>query len=197
VALYFTSDLHFGDDRLMIFSRDFYFNSMDEMHEKIINNFNQILSYDDSLVIMGDVCYNKEYIDLIDEIKCKEKILIIGNYDTDKLQLLRKKFDVVHDQKYIQLEYKENDCFGILISHKPVDIVAAKLHSDISETLELGICGHVHGLWKVQKTPLPIINVSVDVWNFKPVSFARIFEQYHAIINYYDENVFLEEFNSK
>ena len=41
--LYFTSNLHFGDPRLEIFSRDFFFNSLEEMHDTIINNFNQIL----------------------------------------------------------------------------------------------------------------------------------------------------------
>ena len=193
MSLYFTSDLHFGDPRLEIFSRDFFFNSLEEMHDTIINNFNQVLKPEDTLVIIGDVCYDSNYIDLIDRIECKDKILIIGNYDTDKLNLLKDKFVVIHDQKYIQLEYKENDYFGILVSHKPVDIVNAKFNSDISETLEFGICGQVHGLWKVQKYPIPIVNVSVECWNFKPVTFSRLLEHYHAIINYYDENVFLCE----
>ena len=143
--LYFTSDLHFGDPRLKIFSRYFYFGSMEEMHDTIIANFNQILTSKDTLVIVGDVCYDSNYINLIDRIECKDKILIVGNYDEDKLDLLEKKFDVIHNQKYIQLEYKENDYFGILVSHKPADIVNAKFNSDISEMLEFGICNHIHG----------------------------------------------------
>ena len=33
------------------------------------------------------------------------------------------------------------------------------------------ICGHVHNLFKVQKN---VINVGVDVWDYKPVSFEQL-----------------------
>ena len=190
MTIYFTSDLHLGDPRLKVFYRDLYFNSVDEMNQTIINNFNNILTEKDMLVIVGDACHDIKYIDLLDEIKCKEKILIIGNYDEDKLDELKPKFSVVHKQKYIQLEYKENDNFGVLISHKPTDIVREKDWGEATEFLDLGICGHIHSLWRVQKYPIPIVNVSADIWNFKPVSFSRIFNTYHAILHYYDENVF-------
>ena len=193
MGLYFSSDLHLGDPRLEIFSRDLYFDSVDDMNKIIINNFNYVLSEEDTLVIVGDVCYDVKYVDLIDDIKCKEKILIIGNYDEDKIDILEPYFINIKYENYFQIEYKENDYFGVFITHKPVDLIRAKQTSHVKETIELGICGHIHALWKVKKYPFPMVNVSCDIWNFKPISLERIFDQYHAILNYYDENVFFED----
>ena len=108
--LYFTSDLHFGDSRLKIFSRDFFFNSLEEMHDTIINNFNQILKPDDCLVIVGDVCYDSNYIDLIDRIECKDKILVLGNYDTDKLNLLRQ--PLPPESESLARQYRAKTCYA-------------------------------------------------------------------------------------
>ena len=135
-SLFFTSDLHFGDPRLNIFSRDLFFSSMDQMHEVIINNFNSKLKPNDTLVIVGDVCYDSSYIDLIDQINCDDKILIIGNYDEDKLDILKRKFGHVFTERYFQIEYGENDNFGILVAHKPVDVIKAKFKPEMSKTLD-------------------------------------------------------------
>jgi len=190
---YFISDLHLGDPRLTIFSRDLYFESVDEMNETIIDNINEIVRGDDQLFIVGDVCYDKNSIQLLDEIICKNRYLIIGNYDEDKIELLRSKFKEVYRNLYFEIEYKENDYFGLFITHKPVDVIKAKRNAEFSEKLELGICGHIHALWKVKKYPVPMVNVSADIWNFKPISFSRVLWQYDGIINYYDENVFFQE----
>jgi|GEM_PF-2910006 len=191
--LYLISDLHLGDPRLDLFSRDLYFNSVDEMNNTIINNINDIVSINDDLLIVGDVCYDRESVSLLDRINCKKRHLIIGNYDENKLDLLEDKFLTVRQYFSFEIEYKENDYFGIYVAHKPVDIIKAKNNPHIAEKLEFGICGHIHALWKVKKYPVPMVNVSADIWNFKPISFSRLMWQYNGIINYYDENVFFED----
>ena len=185
--LFFTSDLHLGDPRLDIFYRDFFFRDKDEMSRKIIDNFNSVLKPEDALVIVGDACFDEKYIPMLGEIKCKYKFLVKGNYDEDKLDLLEPYFYKIYDDKYWEMEYKENDYFGLYITHKPQDALIAR-----PGNTELCIVGHIHSLWKVQKFPVPMVNVSVDCWNFKPVSYRKIFDVYHAIKNYYDSNVFFK-----
>ena len=46
--------------------------------------------------------------------------------------------------------------------------------------VDISLCGHVHDRWKTQDG---VINVGVDVWDFKPVSIKQIIrEAKHAII---------------
>jgi len=52
------------------------------------------------------------------------------------------------------------------------------------------ICGHIHGLWKVQRN---MINVGVDAWHFIPVSEEQIIFYMNGIKKHYDANVFAGE----
>ena len=53
----------------------------------------------------------------------------------------------------------------------------------------LCLTGHIHGLWRVQKN---IINVGVDAFHFQPVSIEEVALIYNAMLNHYDNNVFLK-----
>ena len=59
MAIYFSSDTHFGHDREFIFGPR-GFNDINEMNESIIKKFNSIISNDDELdLIMSDDYQNK------------------------------------------------------------------------------------------------------------------------------------------
>ena len=62
--------------------------------------------------------------------------------------------------------------------HPPIN------ESEIPKECDLVLCGHVHGKWKHQIiNKIPIINVGVDVWEYKPVSIHSILKLYGRIIN--------------
>jgi calcineurin-like phosphoesterase family protein len=48
-------------------------------------------------------------------------------------------------------------------------------------TKRLNLCGHIHNAWQVKKSPdfsskkgNVTVNVSVDVWDFKPITMEEI-----------------------
>ena len=50
------------------------------------------------------------------------------------------------------------------------------------------LVGHIHQAWKHQ---LNMLNVGVDVHNYRPVSFEKIPFYLKAITNYYDQDVWV------
>jgi calcineurin-like phosphoesterase family protein len=62
----------------------------------------------------------------------------------------------------------------ICMIHNPI-------HADVN--YELNFVGHVHEKWKFKRARLgfsftDMINVGVDVWGFKPISFEEIMKEY-------------------
>jgi len=62
---YFTSDIHFDDSRLNLFGRDIVFKTSKEFDNQIIKNWNQVVSQDDVVIVLGDVALSKEGLDKI------------------------------------------------------------------------------------------------------------------------------------
>ena len=143
---YFTSDWHLNETRIFDFNPFFRpFKSIKEQNETIINNINDIVKKEDTLYHIGDVAINKEGIDLLSNIYCKHKFLIVGNYDAPYLDELSEYFTMLGLDRDILLSNNEM----VTLCHYP----------NIITKEEFGIVGHVHGLWKVQKN---MINVGVD-----------------------------------
>ena len=111
-------------------------------------------------------------ISLLSKLKVKKRILIVGNYDEDKLSELGNHFDDVQ----ISLNTNINNEIYHL-NHYPV----------LADNTKMNIVGHIHGLWKVQPR---IINVGVDAWHFQPIDENRITFITNAMRKFYDKNVF-------
>lgn len=174
MAKYFTSDWHLNEKRIgkqNLFFRPF--ETVDEQNRTIIDNLNKLVKENDELYMVGDACMDLEAIALLEEIKCKNRTLIVGNYDEDKLDALKPHFQVVAEE--LKLKVGSLDCY---LNHYPVNHVADRFN----------IVGHIHGLWKVKPN---MVNVSVDAWHFRPVSEQEILFIRNAIEHYYDANVFV------
>jgi len=182
--IYFTSDWHLGETRLgditkgevNVFFR--YFKSVHEQDKTIIKMVNQHVKPNDILYHLGDVLMTDDSCKWLDRVKCKNKYLIIGNYDEERIELLGNYFDFIKESDLIMGE----DCvtpFNLV--HKPCD----------SNPDMFNIVGHIHGLWKVKRN---MVNVGVDAWHFKPVSMKEIMFVKNAVDKgFYDENVFYGE----
>lgn len=168
---YFTSDWHLGDDRFDIFFRPF--DSVEEQDSIILENLLRYVTEEDELFHLGDVLIDKDSSSLLDQIPCKRKVLILGNYDMDKQNLLRSYFDEIYYN--LELTVGNTKCF---LNHYPINY----------DPTRFNITGHIHGLWKVRWN---MVNVGVDAWHFKPVSEEWIKFQMNGIFNHYDENVFI------
>ena len=172
---YFTSDWHLNETRIKDFNPFFRpFETVEEQNKTIIDNMNKFVKKDDLLYVLGDVAMDEQGVSLLEKINCENRILIAGNYDTDKLDKLKKYFKEVREDMNVKVG--DLDCY---LNHYPTKYVDDRFN----------ITGHIHGLWKVKPN---MVNVGVDAWHFRPVSEDEIKFVHNAITKgYYDDNVFV------
>ena len=80
--IYFTSDLHFGHDKDFIYkSRGF--NSIEDHDNTIIENWNNIVTEDDDIYVLGDLMLgDKEYgLNCLKRLKGKKKLSLPSNLE--------------------------------------------------------------------------------------------------------------------
>src|SRR4051812_8195892 len=81
MTLYFTSDLHFGHQRIIeLCNRPF--GSVEEMNQTIIDRWNDTVKNDDTVFVLGDVAMGKisDSLPLVKKLK-GNKHLVSGNHD--------------------------------------------------------------------------------------------------------------------
>jgi len=175
-----TADLHIGEDRFEIMGRPFQ--TQQEHVDTLLRNHNSVVSPDDDVIVVGDVCYQKtpEWLPWIAKFN-GNKILIRGNHDrvfTDE-QLKPYFSEIIPDGDGIirHIEDTETrDRIVVYITHYP--------SRGLPNVFTL--CGHIHNAWRYQ---LNTMNIGVDVNHFYPTDMARIPFYLRAISEYYDEDV--------
>ena len=164
---WFTSDYHFGHANIIKYCNR-PFKSVNEMNEKMIANHNSRVSEDDVVFFLGDFCFRnskggkpgegelEKYRTYSDRLN-GNIIFIRGNHDNNNSMKTCIKNAV------IELGGKE-----MYLVHSP---------SDYNPEYEINIVGHVHEKWKHKKIGNTIlINVGVDVWDFKPIDIQEILQ---------------------
>lgn len=179
--IWFTSDLHFGDERLNLYARDLFFKDNDDFERAVIRNWGLNVSNKDTVYVLGDVAFTPSSCLKIKELPGK-KILIRGNYDRDDMtahpgvtQYLPEIFDEIYDEKIIEL-----DGIKFNLNHFPEKCLS----------YEFNITGHIHGAWRIQRN---MINVGIDAWNYHLLDKDHLLFFYEAVKNHYDINVFAGE----
>lgn len=77
--VFFSSDLHLDHEAVIKFGRQF--NSVSTMNFHIINEINKLVKEDDLLVLLGDTMMGeKDYIEFLKLLYCKNVILLVGNH---------------------------------------------------------------------------------------------------------------------
>lgn len=148
----FVSDLHLGDERIVVgFRRQF--STPREHDEYIIDRLVEDSHKNDVLFILGDCCTNEESVELLRPVRGK-KILLKGNHDITDTMLLLSVFHEVHGLH----RYK-----NFWLSHCPI-------HPD-ELFKKINIHGHVH-----TKTIQDhrYVNVCLENINYKPITLNAI-----------------------
>lgn len=165
--IWFTSDLHLGH-RSVITMCERPFESVEEMNETLIRNFNSCVQKNDTVYILGDVTHRVPVVEanqLISRLNGK-KILCRGNHD--------KKYDEqLFEGIYDFLQIKED---GVIISlmHYPMMSWPKSRHGS------LHLHGHIHS--KEEYNPLQKssgilrYDVGVEANGYYPVSIKQIKE---------------------
>jgi calcineurin-like phosphoesterase family protein len=186
MAIYFTSDLHLYHANVIKYCAR-PFQTVEEMNEIIVKNWNETVGVDDTVYCLGDFAMAFRPVETFTRRLNGIKYLIPGNHDFCHSYHKRSR-NPEAKAKWIQ-KYVDNgwivlpeqttlDISGvgtINMCHHPHTLVGdyddkyAKWRpKDDGKPL---LCGHVHDKWKTLGN---MINVGVDVWDFKPVSFEQI-----------------------
>ncbi len=188
---YFTADLHFNHLNIIKYCQrgafknhpefrggtERLFNDVEEMNEYLVGSWNSTVKPKDRCFVLGDVAFgNKdEAMKLCNRLN-GHKVLIYGNHDlrcNDEFWA-KAGFEEIHRLGYGQaLHYKE-----FYLAHYPYRNALIEydtrvnLHGHAPEESDLVLLhGHVHTRWKTKKN---MVNVGVDVWNYRPVSIETI-----------------------
>ena len=149
---FFTADTHFGHANIIKYCNR-PFKDTDEMNEALIANWNNVVSEGDTVYHLGDFSfrgYHRYRNRLNGNI-----VLLQGNHD-DELQTNIKELVIALNGKIWYM------------CHIP----------PLENRQKYCLCGHIHEKWKSKKIGNKIIiNVGVDVWNFKPITIYDILKE--------------------
>jgi calcineurin-like phosphoesterase family protein len=186
VTTWFTSDLHFGHERVLGLSRR-PFASVREMNDALVWRWNQVVAPSDVVWVLGDVAINRGALSHVSRLN-GVKILVCGNHDLPwEHNVNWRKHVRTYMEAGFTFVYTEGYALGhevgaggpvVNLSHLPyrgggdhtaVERFPAYRLADEGRAL---LCGHVHGAWKTARTAAGTVqvNVGVDQWGYAPVS---------------------------
>lgn len=187
MARWFTSDLHLGHTNIIEYcGRPFH--SVGEMNAALVSRWNEVVAPEDEVWVLGDLAMGRieESLSLVGQLAGR-KTLLAGNHDrcwvgkkgvTRELvaewrgHYYRAGFETILDGcvemnlggrsvRACHFPYRgDSAAHDRYLEHRPVDDGATWL-----------LHGHVHESWRLGER---MINVGVDVWDFRPVSEAQL-----------------------
>jgi len=188
MTIWFTSDLHLDHENIISFC-DRPFSDIYHMSSMLVRDWNNTVLPTDIVYVVGDVCMGtlEHSLSIIDRL-CGHIYLVPGNHDrvhkmyedqskySRMLDMYFEVFDDILDEQ-IFLENFRICHFPYNNPGKP-DYQGRTKYSQwepFDDGMPL-ICGHVHDTWAEHTTPKGtlMINVGVDVRNYKPVSFEAV-----------------------
>jgi calcineurin-like phosphoesterase family protein len=162
MAVWFTSDTHFGHDAIIGFM-DRPFGSAEEMDAALIANWNAAIAPGDTVYHLGDFSFRNakpapDYLDVLNG----EVHLITGNHDGATLRDHAGSFASVSDIKEVSVSGQT-----IVLCHYPMREWPGAWRG------AWHLFGHVHG--RLNHEPIGYsLDVGVDTHCFRPWSFEEI-----------------------
>ena len=163
--IYFTSDLHLGHESVISMQNRPFVNA-DEMNRVLIENYNSVVHKDDTVYLLGDICFRigvEKANELIASLKGK-KYLIRGNHDKKYDENL---FEDIRDFMTISVNGRH-----ISLMHYPMLAWPRSHYGSIM------LHGHIHsdGSYNMSNKEAGIkrYDVGVDANNYMPVSIKQI-----------------------
>lgn len=170
--IYFTSDTHYGHENIIKYCNR-PFADTTEMARALIDNWNKVVGPDDTVIHVGDVFFHLTDWEMSQTMQQLNgnKILVRGNHDRGPARmrnlgfsLVLEEFKFVHDNIKFTVSHYPYRRTNVPYDEKHVN----KRPEDVGDWL---IHGHVHDRWKKKNR---MINVSVEVWDYTPVSLEQI-----------------------
>lgn len=165
------SDTHFHHSNIIQYCGR-RFKTADSMDERMIKNWNNIVSDDDTVYHLGDFGFAERGLDPRD-VKKKLKghiILIEGNHDTSGRNKVKA------------------DCFSLSLNYCDLKIYMCHSPGNISYTADVNFVGHTHNMFKYATSkreeytkPAKMISCCVEQHNYTPVDINKLVSKYYKI----------------
>lgn len=160
--VFFISDCHFNHANILKFepiTRPF--KTLEEMHETLIDRWNQTVNSGDTVYCLGDFAFGSQGVEVAKRLK-GDKRLILGNHDTAPTS---------NYLKYFTKLYGVHSYKGYILTHVPV--------ANQKHRFKGNIHGHLHS--KVMDDPW-YYNVSTEQLNHYPIEFS-VLDAWHERYN--------------
>ena len=172
--IWFTSDLHLFHSKPFIYEPR-GFNSVYEMNDAILHNWNSIVEPDDHIYCLGDLMLNndEEGIRLIKQLKGNIHV-VRGNHDSDnRMNLYNNCYNIVEITEGQFLRYGQ---YHFYLSHYP----CLTSNYDDDKPLKakiINLCGHVHSKDKFCDMNKGLIyHVELDAHDMNLVHIDKVIE---------------------
>lgn len=171
----FFSDPHFGHDNIRRYA-DRPFDSVDEMDEALVENYNQTVRLSDTVLWCGDAFFRFSTTPqrIMPRLNGR-KVLILGNHDRQPGRMAALGFDLVLYEAFVHIAGRT-----CRVSHYPYagspgrgarvdDRYLKRRPSRVKG--ELLIHGHTHSKSRIFENQ---IHVGVDAWDYRPATFGEV-----------------------
>jgi len=125
-----------------------------------------------TLFLLGDIAFDKHWLDRIKATPCRNKILVVGNHDLDRGTVTMRDLVDTYDQVYSLHKYK-----NYWLSHAPIHPTELRGKKNIH--------GHTHHYLMLDENGVPdsnYINVCCEYTGNKPIPW-----EYAISDEYYQE----------
>ena len=188
MAIFLTSDMHFGHDREFIWKARGY-ESIKEMNEDYVEKWNSIVTDEDDVYVLGDLMLGEQ--SNIEYIKClKGKLhIVFGNHDTATRQKLYADLPNVVEMSWaIMLNYRK---YHFFMTHFPC--MTGNLERESLHQMTLNLYGHTHQTTNFYEDRPYMYHVGVDSPHGYPINLDVIIDAMKAKVEECKE--FLDEDN--
>ena len=153
--IFVIGDTHFGHTKILDFEKEARpFNSIEEMNETLVENWNKVVKPKDTVWHLGDVLFGDDNFKYVARLN-GYKHLVMGNHDQSKLS---------NYQLYFNKIVGAYKLAGHILSHVPVH-----------PTQKYRFKGNIHGHMHSGKLDDPwYINVSCEQTNLTPIELGSI-----------------------
>lgn len=175
--IYFCSDLHFNHENILKYEPETRpFETVEEMNEILIKNWNSVVTSEDTVYVLGDFFMGKidKIPEILNRLNRKEIILIPGNHDTKNRLAAYKEFGItVKDSLLDHIRYKG---LNFMLCHFPIENQELFNMMTVNNGECILLYGHIHsnapkGFY--QNT----YHIGVDTNNLTPVSAEQIWKE--------------------
>lgn len=170
----FASDFHFCHTNVIKYDKR-PFESVEEMNETLINNWNSKVSDNDVVFYLGDLSFDRNGNDtqrILKELKGKIHF-ILGNHDDERDIRKLNRFETISD--YVNLSINDSDIprkkQGIMMMHYPI------LSWDKAHHGDWHLHGHCHQSLVTHNPEYyerKVLDMGCNGWDYAPVHYNEI-----------------------